>query len=785
QNGVTIKTGSGTNNIGDSFTPDANGIYTITLNAECNGIKCPSCSYTISIKDCPTCNCGTWSPLTVNRIEKFECGGKNIIPWTCHKPFSFITAYQCSPNNESCQAKTEWVITQNGVAIKTGSGTNNIGDSFTPDANGIYIITLNASCNGIKCPPCSYTISIKDCPTCDCGNWRPLKVIQLGARVAGFECGSNIQWKCNQPFSFTSTYLCNSNGQSCRAIMSWEIARDGVSIKTGNGTNTITDSFTPTGNGAYTITLYAVCNGIKCPPCTYTVVVADCCNCGKWNPLKVQQAGGRALTFDCGSEIKWYCNKLFNFSALYQCSNPNDKSCQAITSWEITKDGLSIKTGNGTGTIADSFTPTGNGDYILTLNAICGGVKCPPCTYTLVVADCCSCGSWGTLNVPQSSRLVMQYKCGTEIPIRMSCNQPFNFTSSYQCSPAGKSCQPVTSWEITDGTTVLKTGTGTGSIAGSFTPTANGNYTITLNATCNGLKCPSCSYKAVVTNCKTCNCGTWGPLKVYREQYVCGLNIPWPCNQAFNFTNTYQCSNSEKNCQPVSTWVIKKDGVNIKTGSGAGSISDSFIPTANGTYTITLNAACNGIACSPCTYTVVVNDCTPQPCPILCNGDFEQILNGQAPTDYVQTSQNNIPCWKTTASDGLIEIWHTGFESVHSNTGTYFAELNATMVGTLYQTFTTPAKTVIISFAHRGRYSGVDVMKVSLVPLLGTAIPLGTYSDNNSGWTTYHTAPALIPAGTYKLTFESISSNGGKGPPDGGNFLDSVSITCTDGGANR
>jgi len=168
------------------------------------------------------------------------------------------------------------------------------------------------------------------------------------------------------------------------------------------------------------------------------------------------------------------------------------------------------------------------------------------------------------------------------------------------------------------------------------------------------------------------------------------------------------------------------------------------------------------------------------PCVYLCNTDFEQFLGVTPPSGFSWFPQANIPCWKTTASDGLIEIWHTGFGLVPAYTGNYFAELNATQVGTLYQTFTANApQSVIVSFAHRGRYAGLDVMKVSIVDPGGTATPLGTYSDNNSAWNFYSTAAySIATSGTYTLKFESVSSNNGTGPPDGGNFLDDINVTC-------
>ena len=196
-------------------------------------------------------------------------------------------------------------------------------------------------------------------------------------------------------------------------------------------------------------------------------------------------------------------------------------------------------------------------------------------------------------------------------------------------------------------------------------------------------------------------------------------------------------------------------------------------PAAPGTYPVKLGSGMN----------VINQDFGNQqitPCIYLCNTSFEEILNGQAPSGYVQTSQDNIPCWQTTASDGRIEIWHTGFGTVPAYSGTYFAELNATQVGTLYQSFYAGVanQSVIVSFAHRGRYAGNDVMEVLIVAPDGTSTPLGTFTDNNTAWTYYSAPYTILTPGTYTLKFVSVSSNNGAGPADGGNFLDAINVTC-------
>lgn len=160
----------------------------------------------------------------------------------------------------------------------------------------------------------------------------------------------------------------------------------------------------------------------------------------------------------------------------------------------------------------------------------------------------------------------------------------------------------------------------------------------------------------------------------------------------------------------------------------------------------------------------------------LCNTDFEDSMV-VSPGSYVIINQNAVPCWKTTATDQMIEVWGAGFNGVQPHSGSQFIELNANMVSTIYQEFTpVPASTAIISFAHRGR-SGTDVMAVEIGPVGGPYTPLGTFSAGNTAWvihTVNYTFLAGI-SGQYALRFNSVSSAGGS--ISIGNFLDDISIT--------
>lgn len=166
----------------------------------------------------------------------------------------------------------------------------------------------------------------------------------------------------------------------------------------------------------------------------------------------------------------------------------------------------------------------------------------------------------------------------------------------------------------------------------------------------------------------------------------------------------------------------------------------------------------------------------------LINGGFE---TPAGVSTYVQTPQSNVTGWNTTASSGLIEIWKSGFNGVSSYQGAQHAEINATQVGNLYQDAPgIPVGSVVgFQFAHRGRYAGADTMRFSLTDLGPDGI-FGTvddtvlftqvYSDTVTAWS-FYTGTGIVALGnTVRFSFASISSNGGSGPPDGGNFLDAA-----------
>ncbi|MBP7450204.1 MAG: gliding motility-associated C-terminal domain-containing protein [Flavobacteriales bacterium] len=164
-----------------------------------------------------------------------------------------------------------------------------------------------------------------------------------------------------------------------------------------------------------------------------------------------------------------------------------------------------------------------------------------------------------------------------------------------------------------------------------------------------------------------------------------------------------------------------------------------------------------------------------QDCQLLCNGDFEDGVTA-TPNTILWLENGDVPCWGTTASDSVIEMWGNGYEGVNAYSGVQFMELCANMFAGFYQDFTaTPGQEVIINLAHRARMVAPDVMEVR-IGHDGAWSVVATVSDGLT-WV-YHTYTYTLPVGgsnTFTLLFFPISS--GTSNPGIGNFIDDVSIS--------
>ncbi len=178
------------------------------------------------------------------------------------------------------------------------------------------------------------------------------------------------------------------------------------------------------------------------------------------------------------------------------------------------------------------------------------------------------------------------------------------------------------------------------------------------------------------------------------------------------------------------------------------------------------------------------NDGIPdsEECPPILNGSFElpgDNLFGGA-TTFKVIAQNEVQGWGTTATDGKIEIWRTGFNGVPASVGDFFIELNANQVADMFQEINVAAGSVINwSVDHRGR-NGTDVAEVKIGSSVATATTVQTMTDGNTAWGSY-AGTYTVPDGqtTTFIVFSSVSSSGGSSSV--GNFIDNVVTTVISG----
>ncbi|MEV6581285.1 hypothetical protein AB0M92_24335 [Streptomyces sp. NPDC051582] len=169
---------------------------------------------------------------------------------------------------------------------------------------------------------------------------------------------------------------------------------------------------------------------------------------------------------------------------------------------------------------------------------------------------------------------------------------------------------------------------------------------------------------------------------------------------------------------------------------------------------------------------------TTPPVPLrvaLANGSFEQpaVTGVEILPDSSQTqAAKRVPGWLTTASDHMIELWHSGFQGVPAAEGAQFAELNANEVSTLYQDLpTTPGTKLYWRLYHRGR-QGDDTMALD-IGAPAAPVEQRRLTDGNTAWG-YYTGTYTVPAGQTltRFAFRSISAAGGVRSI--GNFLDGI-----------
>ena len=591
--------------------PERKWCFYITDPAQSTQCWNYSKEFTIGCCNVKPCDCGTWSKLTVQTAagaKRYDCG--STIEWTCKQALNFSASYQCSPNDKTCEATTTWNIKKGTDIIKSGTGTNQLNDGFSLLENGTYTLTLNASCNGKVCPPCTYTIIVSDCidKPCDCGKWNNsgIKIQKDGAIISNLKCDGDASLGIGTYGIQFSNFICSPSNDNCFSTYLWTV-QGPVS---GNGAGNIIN-FNFSQAGIYTVTLTPFCGGKRCNPCKIVIKIEDPlpCSLGFLDNLKDNYCVGDQVT------INW-------------TGTPNPSTVNLVlidfTNWTVFQ------------TIAANIPNSGTYTWTLPTNLPCDPERkwCfyvtdpaqnPQCwnySKEFTIGCCvdekpCDCGTWSTLLING-----VKFKCGNETPIKLRCNKPVAFSNSYQCSPNDKTCQAETKWEVTKDGSSFSSGNGS---SGTFTPTSNGTYTLTTYSNCNGKECKPCITTFIVEDCideKPCDCGEWSdfPIKVQTggaiiSRIKCNgsssLGIGAYSIQYPNFI----CNPNDKTCLASYSWSVQGP----VTGNGTGNLINFNFSLA-GTYTITLTPICGNKKCKPCKIVIRIED------PLPCNLSFTDNL---------------------------------------------------------------------------------------------------------------------------------------------------------------
>lgn len=605
-----------------------NEVYRVVIKPGCGGQSCTPCTVYVKRTCPPACSCGAWSTV-VFRAETVPGMPTNIsrhcldtLSLGKDVNFTISPIYNCAGNN--CNATFLYdVFLSGGMQIYSNVTASQIVSGQLNSCGEVYRIVIKPTCGSQTCSPCTVYLK-RTCVSCTCGTWTDTKatytVLSTLQKDDPVSCGKGITVDCNKPVTISWNFNCI--GQCAPATTVAVYPPSGGRPVGMAGGNSIT--FTPTilTGGPYKVVLKGTCGNNTCDSCIiYVTPKCSNCDCGKWNGVKVN--GKR---YECNAKaISWKCNTEAAFSADYQCA-PNNETCRASISWDIKQDGKLIKSGGGSNTGAGSFTPTANGNYIITFYPLCNNKNCPPCSVTLSVTDCmdCNCEKFTFTGTVTSTGKNKEGKCTYAFDgfAFNPCEE--NKTLSLSAS-AGLSFSPA-SISLNQGNNPVHF------VVNNLTGTSSGaiNATILIN----GKKCER-RFEISFPPCDVCECGSWKNITgryfinntEKQKELQCGDSLAVDCNKSFKLTADYNCIGNK--CDKTMLYYVEgPDGTELVSGE---SLPVNFTPTKDGVYKIILRTNCGSGACPDCVIYLKVS-CPPPPCDF-CK-DFTETLLTQKSYKY-------------------------------------------------------------------------------------------------------------------------------------------------------
>ena len=632
----------------------------IVVTDNMTGCTSISGDYALFIKHCGDCDCSGshWGeislsdPIIAGNPLILSCNHNYIL--NCNKPYTINASYVCK--DTSCPGKVTYSLQP-----PTGPPlTGNVPLTFTPNQNGVYVLTLYGWCGNKKCDSCTIDLTVK-CDSCDCkgSHWGPIKVTK--GDIAGGEnkvnanvvignplvvqCGKIYTLNCKQPYTVNASFICKDS--TCPGKVTYSLQPPVGLPLTGN----LPLVFMPNQNGVYILTLYGWCGNKICDSCIIKFTVkCDPCNCdgSHWGNITLS-AGipndnpngavigipNNNISLSCGKTYNLECNKPYSFNANYICK---DSACNGTVTYKLQPPiGPAI-----TGNVAGSFTPTQSGIYVLTLYGWCGNKICDSCVIKFnVKCDPCNCtGShWGEIvltqdngggnpngiaNIPAQQFL----NCGGTY--KLDCNKSVTINAAFNCADPncpGKvtySLQPPTGSPLT------------GNMPLTFTPNQNGTYVLTLYGWCGGKICDTCIIKFDVQCEVACDCkgSHWGEMTisdgVKKGQLSCKKEYIWKCNVPFTVNAAFICA--QPACPGSVTYKLTPpSGFPV-----SGNVAFTYTPIQSGVYTVMLYGWCGNKICDSCIFMLKVD------CPVDTNCCKHSIKIDAGTVNYTPTTNATI-----------------------------------------------------------------------------------------------------------------------------------------------
>jgi PKD domain len=364
----------------------------------------------------------------------------------------------------------------------------------------------------------NYNVYIKNCDSCNCinsswgeitwtfGNNNTKKPTTKKSNVPSsngtiINCGASLgNIDCNKPITVNASYNCV--GTNCAGLVQYSL----TGPVTQNGAVPFSTAGLPA--GSYILTLYGICGKDTCKRCEFPFTIVcqkNCCEGSVWEQApwySFDKTGKKKEKFNCTDQEQVIlisgdlCKQPLSFGGTIKC--PAD--CKSVDSVFI-YDGGNILIQSGAAPY--TMTPLLSGSYTVEVVGYCGGQPCLKCKIILKV-DCvekeCDCrGShWGEqfYTINNASK---QIDCKNKKPIDVKCKVPITINANYICADA--TCNGNVTYSL-----VQPSGTTTGNVPLTFTPSLTGIYTVTLYGWCGSKICDSCvvTFKTECVEDTTC-----------------------------------------------------------------------------------------------------------------------------------------------------------------------------------------------------------------------------------------------------------------------------------------